>query len=89
MARCHSELLKIPPRSLDLNPIENIFHIVSKKLEKDAVEKNITRESYEQFCERVKRTISGISYHLIDKTIQSMSFRVAEIIQNGGERLKY
>ena len=70
MARCHSELLKIPPRSPDLNPIENIFHIVSKKLEKDALEKkNITRESYEQFCERVKRTISGISYHLIDKTI--------------------
>ena len=51
--------------------------------------KNITRESYEQFCERVKRTISGISYHLIDKTIQSMSFRVAEIIRNDGERLKY
>ena len=24
MARCHSELLKIPPRSSDLNPIENI-----------------------------------------------------------------
>ena len=35
------------------------------------LKKNITRESYEQFCERVKRTISGISYHLIDKTIQS------------------
>ena len=89
MARCHSELLKIPPRSPDLNPIENIFHIVSKKLEKDALEKNITRESNEQFCESVKRTISGICYHLIDKTIQSMSLRVAEIIRNGGERLKY
>ena len=36
MARCHSEVLKIPPRSPDLNPIENIFHIVSRKLEKDA-----------------------------------------------------
>ena len=28
LARSHSELLKIPPRSPDLNPIENIFHIV-------------------------------------------------------------
>ena len=36
-ARCHSEVLKIPPRSPDLNPIENIFHIVSRKLEKDAI----------------------------------------------------
>ena len=34
MARCHCKLLKIPPQSLDLNPIENIFHIASKKLER-------------------------------------------------------
>ena len=31
------EVLKIPPRSPDLNPIENIFRIVSRKLEKDAI----------------------------------------------------
>ena len=43
MARCHCELLKIPPRSPDLYPIENIFHIVSKKLAKDALERDITR----------------------------------------------
>ena len=30
MACCHSEALKIPPRIPDLNPVENIFHIVSK-----------------------------------------------------------
>ena len=89
MARCHSELLKIPPRSPDLNPIENIFHIVSKKLAKDALERGITCESYEQFCERVQRTISGISQQLIDRTIQSMSSRVAGIIRYNGERLKY
>ena len=29
MVGCQSELLKIPPRSPDLNPIENIFHIES------------------------------------------------------------
>ena len=32
MARCRSELLKLPPQSRDLNPIENMFHIVSRKL---------------------------------------------------------
>ena len=91
VARCHSELLKILPRSPDLNPIENIFHIVSKRFEKDlhalAKKKNITRESYEQFY--VQRTINGISYDVINKTIQSMSFRVADIIRNSGGRLKY
>ena len=61
MARCHCELLKIPPRSPDLNPIENIFHIASKKLEKVALNEGITRESFEEFCDRVQRTISGIS----------------------------
>ena len=70
IARCHSELFKIPPRSPDLDPIENIFHLVSKKLAKDALERGITRESYEQFCERVQRTICGISQQLIDKTIE-------------------
>jgi len=56
MGRCNSELLKIPPCSTDLNPIENTFNIVSKKLEKDALEGGITRESYEEFCDRVQRT---------------------------------
>ena len=89
MARCHCELLKIPPRSPDLNPIENIFHIASKKLEKDALNVGITHESYEEFCDRVQRIISGISQELIDKTIQSMSGRITGIIQNNRERLKY
>ena len=90
MTRCHCELLKIPPRSPDLNPIENIFHIASKKLEKDALNKGITHESYEEFCDRVQRTISGISQELIDKTIQSMSGRITDTIRNNaGERLKY
>lgn len=89
MARCHSEVLKIPPRSPDLNPIENIFHIVSRKLEKDAIDQRITRESYQEFCDRVRRTIYSISRQLIDKTIESMNTRIADIIRTNGERLKY
>ena len=34
-------LFKIPARSPDLNPIENIFNIVSAKLERDALRKQI------------------------------------------------
>ena len=89
MVRCQSELLKIPPRSPDLNPIENIFHIVSRKLEKDALQQEITHESYEEFCDRVQETINSISWESIDKTIRSMNGRVAEIIRSNGERLKY
>ena len=89
MDRCHAELLKIPPRSPDLNPIENIFHIVSRKLQKDAIDQSITRESYQEFCDRVRRTIYDISHQLIDKTIESMNTRIADIVRNNGERLKY
>ena len=41
------------------------------------------------FCERVQRTISGISQQLIDRTIQSMSSHVGDIIRYNGERLKF
>ena len=55
----------------DLNPIENIFHIVSRKLEKDAIDQRITPESYQEY---------SISHQLIDKTIESMNTRIANII---------
>jgi hypothetical protein len=32
----------IPPRSPDLNPIKNLFHLVSKQLGQDAIDKQIT-----------------------------------------------
>ena len=69
------------------NPIENIFHIVSRKLQKDAIDQSITRESYQEFCDRVRRTIYDISHQLIDKTIESMNTRIADIVRNNGERL--
>ena len=72
MCRCHSELLKIPPRRPDLNPIENNFNLASRKLEKDALQQGITHESYDEFCDRVKRTICSISQGVIDKTVLSL-----------------
>ena len=44
MARANCELLKIPPRSPDLNPIENIFKLVSDALHKQAIRLQITKE---------------------------------------------
>ena len=50
-----------PPRSPDLNPIENLFHLVSKQLIEDAIDKRITSENFEQFSDRVKRTMTNLS----------------------------
>ena len=83
------EMFGIPARSPDLNPIENIFHIVRKQLKQDALDRKIEREKYEEFCTRVKETIQGISVELIDKTIGSMNSRVAAVIKCKGGRTKY
>lgn len=82
-------LFKIPPRSPDLNPIENIFGVVSANLERDALTKEITHETFEQFSTRVEKTIRELDGRIIDRTIESMDKRIDLIIKGKGCRLKY
>ena len=51
---------------------------MSRKLEKDANDQRVTRESYQEFYDRVRRTIYSISHQLIDKTIESRNTRMAK-----------
>ena len=80
---------KIPPRSPDINPIENIFHLVKKKLQKDALDNRITKENFEQFSERVRETLVNFAPEIIDNTIASMDKRIGLIIKAKGQRIKY
>ena len=89
MARANAVLLSIPPRSQDINPIENIFHLVSKKLRVDALELGIKFESYKDFEERVIQTIRSVPVDVINKTILSMDERMISIIKRDGGRIKY
>ena len=43
----NAERLKIPARSADINCIELFFHRVKVELEKQALDLNVTRETYE------------------------------------------
>lgn len=79
----------IPPRSPDLNPIENIFHLVGKKIRKEAMDKKITKESFTNFQQRVQRTFYEFPKVTIDKTISSMNKRVDLVITGKGARTKY
>lgn len=79
----------IPPRSPDINPIENIFHQVKRKLNSDAIENNIVQENFKTFSDRVKTTMEKFSTHIIDKTIESMDKRIGLIIKSRGQRTKY
>ena len=89
MAEMSCRFFKIPPRSPDVNPIENVFHLVGEKLSKDALEKNITKETYQQFCRRIKQTLYNFPEETISKTIATMGQHIDMIITSGGNRVKY
>ena len=82
-------VLKTPVRSPELYPIENIFHLVGKKLHKDALEKQIVKETFGEFCNRIKQTMMDFPSDVIDPTIESMPKRIGMVIKNKGNRIKY
>ena len=89
LGQVEAEMLKIPARSPDINPIENISHLVKSQLNKQAVTENITSESYEQFQTRVLQVLRTFPVDIIDKTIDSMSKRINKMISSKGYRTKY
>lgn len=84
-----AKLLKIPPRSPDINPIENVFSIVRRKLREQALRERIEQESFEQFTTRVKTLILNIDRTHINNIIASMPKRIEIIIKEKGNRTKY
>jgi hypothetical protein len=84
-----AKVFKIPARSPDLNPIENFFNSVSMKLNNDAIEKKITRESVDEFSQCVRKTMQSFSTEEIDKIIDSMDKRITAVIKACGQRIKY
>ena len=91
----------IPPRSPDMNPIENVFNVVKVELERQALDQNITFEdfenynqnitfeNFENFSSRVKETLNTFSVQYINKTINSMDARMKMVIRKKGKRIKY
>ena len=82
-------IMLIPARSPDRNPIENFFHLVWQQLEKNPVDRNITKETFHEFSVRVKDTMVNFDIVKIDKIICSMSKRVDVVIKSKGQRIKY
>ena len=76
MERLGTRSFCIPERSPDINPIENLFNQVGRKLTKHALQHQITDQSFEQFSGRVIRTLEAYPYGEIDKIIESMDKRM-------------
>ena len=84
-----AEVVKIPPRSPDLNPIENFFHNVKRKLRQDELDKKLVYEDLSAFKRRIIETICTYDKNIIDKTISSMHNRLIQITKSTGCRTKY
>lgn len=76
-------------RSREINCIENIFNIIKTILHDDARRKNITFETFDQFCAWVSDTSKSLDKNLTDRTIVSINKRIDLIIANKGQHTKY
>ena len=73
LAEIEESFHEIPLQSPDLNPIGNIFHLVKRYLDQEAISKNITRQSFNEFNVRILEAFGNIPLETIDKTISSMN----------------
>lgn len=87
--RVHAKIFKIPPRSPDLNPAENFFHLIKRELKKQAIEYQITSETIDEFKARVMNLMENFPSEKIDKIIDTMDKRIGLILKNNGRRIKY
>ena len=52
--------MDLPPRTPNMNPIENVLSYTKDKLHQQALEQNITFENVEEFSARVKHTLENM-----------------------------
>ena len=84
-----AEMVSIPARSPDINFIENFFELVGKALVEDTKNKNITKETFEEFSARVQNIIVNLDRKAINSYIGSMDKRKKTVIKAKGQRTNY
>ena len=82
-------LFSIPPRSPDLNPIENLFNQVRRTIKEDSLQRQLERESRAQFVTRVCGLLLNFNPTRIDNLIKSMPKRIELVKKSKGLRIKY
>ena len=84
------ELFSIPARSPDLNPIENMFHLVKKQLEYQVRDGCIIRETWQEIKRRViSKTLYNVPVEYVNNLITSMPRRIDAVAKADEYRTKY
>lgn len=89
MEKIGCTIFQIYARSPDLNPIENMFEFVRKKLGKDTIDRDITKETFQEFSQHVRKTIKKFPLDFIDWVMAAMNKRIIKIAANGRWPTKY
>ena len=77
------EILDWPPNSPDLNPIENVWGIIKRELQKE----NISKRSI--LINRIKEIYENIPYKYIENIVESFVTRLQRCIDLEGDRTGY
>ena len=78
-----------PPRSPDLNSIENIFNLAKEYLQQEACEKEIVFERVDDFRKRIERAVHTVAREHADKAIGSLPKRCEMVKAAKGARIPY
>lgn len=78
-------VLDWPPCSPDLNPIENVWGIITKQIYKDQK----SYKSEDELWEAVGDAWDNIPVDVFENLYNSMTKRMIEILKNGGKRIKF
>lgn len=72
-----------PSNSPDLNPIENVWAVLKRKLKRHKI------TNFDDFEIAIKACWNDISQQVIDNTISSMSNRIKDLIEANGDSINY
>lgn len=78
-------LLEWPAQSPDLNPIENLWAIIKKRLEKFPY----APKNKKELITRVENIWEGLEISLLERLSLSVPHRLAEVRKNKGKSIKY
>ena len=87
--RVNSTVIKLPPRSADLHVIENVFAIINRQLRKQAKDRKIRCETFEEFKARVINTFFTVPVITVNRLIDSIPKRMDSVIRKRGDRINY